>query len=334
MKYPFPSRISGILLITVISVLITAIIMAVVPIEEMIFSEDQIENLFLNNACLVYMLMMIIITGTAVINKFAKQRLSVNGKDRYKSFKLLLIAVLFVISVHLAIVSPLSRLIVGTDAGQHGYSLFVILSIVIFSPILEEILFRGIFLNGLLNRYGSVLSLIVSSLLFALFHFDLSAMPGAFIIGVALGAVYIVSRGNLLYCIIAHSCCNATTCIGITGSCIYGNRTINVIVLSVSLAIIVFLVFCVKKNRLSLSSLVLKLSEKRTKNTDSDLVVIGEYYRNAEADIVKGLLNDNDIAAICVGEEHSRPYLNGVYLIKVLINKADYDKANMVLRNL
>lgn len=308
--------------------------MAVVPIEEMIFSEDQIENLFLNNACLVYILMTIIIIGTAVINMFAKQRLSVNGKDRYKSFKLLLIAVLFVISLHLAIVSPLSHLIVGTNAVQHRYSLSIILSIVIFSPILEELLFRGIFLNGLLNRYGSILSLIVSSLLFALFHFDLSAMPGAFIIGLAFGVVYIVSKRNLFYCIIAHSCCNAATYIGITESCIYENCAINLIVLSISLIVTALLVLYIKKNRLTLFSLGAELAGKQARHSDSNLVVIGEYYRSTEADIVKGLLNDNGIEAVCVGEVHSHPYLNGVYSIKVLINKADYDKADMILRNL
>ena len=334
MKRPFPSRISGILLITVISVLITAIIMAVVPIEEMVFSEDQTENLFLNNMCLVYILMMMIIIGTAVVNMFAKQRLSVNGKDRYRSPKLLLIAVLFVISIHLAIVSPLSHLIVGMDTVQHRHSLFVILSLVVFSPILEEILFRGIFLNGLLNRYSPVLSLVISSLLFALFHFDLQAMPGAFIMGLALGVVYIVSKKNLFYCIIAHSCCNAATYIGITESRIYGNYVINLIVLSVALTAMVFLAFYVKKNRLPLSSLGAELTGNQTRHSDSNLVVIGEYYRSTEADIVKGLLNDNGIEAVCVDLAHPHLDQNRDYPKKVLINKDDYDKAYMILRNL
>ena len=52
-------------------------------------------------------------------------------------------------------------------AGQNG--IFSFLLIVIAAPILEELLFRGIILDGLLKNYSPLKSILISSFLFGLF---------------------------------------------------------------------------------------------------------------------------------------------------------------------
>lgn len=71
---------------------------------------------------------------------------------------------------------------------------FPFLSIVILAPIIEELIFRGIILDGFLKRYKIVTSLIISSFLFGILHINpVQAIP-AFIGGIFLGWVYYQTR--------------------------------------------------------------------------------------------------------------------------------------------
>ncbi|WP_163193610.1 CPBP family intramembrane glutamic endopeptidase [Clostridium thermarum] len=69
-----------------------------------------------------------------------------------------------------------------------------ILLAVILIPIFEEIFFRGIILNELQNRINTVASIIISSLIFALFHGNILQGIYTFIMGVLLSLVYIWTR--------------------------------------------------------------------------------------------------------------------------------------------
>jgi membrane protease YdiL (CAAX protease family) len=61
---------------------------------------------------------------------------------------------------------------------------------VIFIPILEELLFRGIFLNQFLKRYSVPQSLIYSSIIFAAFHLRPLAFGYLFLYGLLFGYAY------------------------------------------------------------------------------------------------------------------------------------------------
>lgn len=50
------------------------------------------------------------------------------------------------------------------------FSYYPLNSFLLFAPIYEEIIFRGIILGGLLSSYSPILALIISSLLFGLWH--------------------------------------------------------------------------------------------------------------------------------------------------------------------
>lgn len=73
----------------------------------------------------------------------------------------------------------------------------------LLAPVTEEILMRGFALDGLKRTYGAVTALLVSSLLFALLHFNMVQTLSAFICGLILGVLYL-RTGSLLCCMIAH----------------------------------------------------------------------------------------------------------------------------------
>jgi len=78
------------------------------------------------------------------------------------------------------------------------------LQICVIAPIIEEILMRGFILNGLRNTYGIAEALLISSLLFALLHFNMVQTLSAFICGVVLGLLYI--KTNAVFCCIIGHC--------------------------------------------------------------------------------------------------------------------------------
>lgn len=73
----------------------------------------------------------------------------------------------------------------------------------IFAPILEELLMRGFILNGLSVNYGIIVALLISSILFALLHFNVAQIIPSFICGIILGLIYLYT-GSILSCIFAH----------------------------------------------------------------------------------------------------------------------------------
>ncbi|MGZ8874751.1 MAG: CPBP family intramembrane glutamic endopeptidase [Halobacteriota archaeon] len=73
-------------------------------------------------------------------------------------------------------------------------------------PIVEEFIYRGVVLNVLLTRYKIINSLLISSLIFAVFHGNPVA---AFFGGMLFGHIYLLT-GNIAYAVLGHSAANAT----------------------------------------------------------------------------------------------------------------------------
>ena len=75
--------------------------------------------------------------------------------------------------------------------------------IVVFGPLLEEIFFRGIVFQKL-RKYGDIPTIIITALLFALFHCNFVQLLGPFFFGIAIGIV--AARTNSLWlCWLIHS---------------------------------------------------------------------------------------------------------------------------------
>ncbi|MEY8348297.1 CPBP family intramembrane glutamic endopeptidase [Bacillus cereus] len=66
-----------------------------------------------------------------------------------------------------------------------------VISACIFAPIMEEVIFRGFFLQRMAFKWGIKRAVIVSSLIFGLGHFDI---VGAFIFGVVMCLLYIKTK--------------------------------------------------------------------------------------------------------------------------------------------
>ena len=128
--------------------------------------------------------------------------------------------VLIAIPLNLGIAGPLIELVPMTDffremmremvlemASDQGLLMFT--SLVIAAPILEELIFRGIMLDGLLRIYSPTKAVIVSSLLFGLIHLNPAQFVGGALVGGFMGWVYVHTR-SVMATILIHAVFNLT----------------------------------------------------------------------------------------------------------------------------
>ena len=85
----------------------------------------------------------------------------------------------------------------------------IILSLIIISPLIEELFFRGILLKQLTPFTGPFWGIIISSVYFSLIHFNILASPTLFVFSLILGIIFIITQ-NLIYCFLLHSVFNGT----------------------------------------------------------------------------------------------------------------------------
>ena len=72
--------------------------------------------------------------------------------------------------------------------------IFIFISSCIMAPFFEEILYRGILLNGLLKKYSYKKAIIYSALIFGIAHMNLPQGINAFLLGVIIGLAYYYTR--------------------------------------------------------------------------------------------------------------------------------------------
>ncbi len=72
------------------------------------------------------------------------------------------------------------------------------LTAVIAAPILEELIFRGIILEGLLRNYNPLKAIVVTNLLFGIAHMNPWQFVGAFLIGIFISWIYMKTRSIIL----------------------------------------------------------------------------------------------------------------------------------------
>ena len=84
-----------------------------------------------------------------------------------------------------------------------GLGGWAILSVVVFAPILEEILFRGLIFESCRERFGGGAAVLISALLFGLVHGVPVQIINAFVVGLIFGYIYL-RTGSLLSVILLH----------------------------------------------------------------------------------------------------------------------------------
>ena len=81
--------------------------------------------------------------------------------------------------------------------------IYALISLCIFAPVFEEIIYRGIILNVLLQKFNTLFGVILSSMIFALVHFNLHQGVNALVVGLLLAFIYVKTR-SIRLCIYAH----------------------------------------------------------------------------------------------------------------------------------
>lgn len=121
----------------------------------------------------------------------------------------ILIAVASFICLYPIIVCVDSFLIkCGIQLGSIAFPLttknyFIALIPMVIAPaVCEELLFRGIIFSGL-KRYGKVFSIVVSALMFCIFHMSIGQTAYPILMGLLLGVIMFYEQ-NIYYCIAVH----------------------------------------------------------------------------------------------------------------------------------
>lgn len=137
-----------------------------------------------------------------IAHRKRENRTSVRGYDlNFSSAKVIILVSIAAIAILIGISVPVVSLIPMPEfvqrillehASRNG--VFSFIAIVIAAPILEELIFRGIVLNGLLQKYSPLKSILISSVLFGVVHLNPWQFVSAFVIGVFSGWVYYKTR--------------------------------------------------------------------------------------------------------------------------------------------
>ncbi|MEZ5107100.1 MAG: type II CAAX endopeptidase family protein [Draconibacterium sp.] len=98
--------------------------------------------------------------------------------------------------------------------GDYGW-LGAFMKVVVVAPIVEESIFRGIILNGFRRNYNSFVAVLMSALLFALFHLNPWQFPATFILGLLLGWM-VIRTNSIIVAILGHSINNFLVLLNIT----------------------------------------------------------------------------------------------------------------------
>lgn len=166
---------------------------------------------------------------------------------------LLLWAFLMMIAAGI-VCEPLLTLLPPPPMTQLGRGVWTLLSLVVMAPVLEELLCRGVVLGSLRTRYGVVTAWIFSSLFFGILHLQPVLVINAFVIGLVLGYVYLVTD-SLWAPIILHALNNAVAYLFLIagqGDAMFidlvGSRTLYVVIYIAALTVTAVSAYMIRRS--------------------------------------------------------------------------------------
>ncbi|WP_163708200.1 CPBP family intramembrane glutamic endopeptidase [Mangrovibacterium lignilyticum] len=177
---------------------------------------------------LSFFIVYLVINGLTFVWAYSKRKRKSGNSDfnmkvaKKTDLPFLIVATLaLLISVTAPIVStiPISEFMrkVILEMGQMKGVIWFI-TLVIAAPVFEELIFRGIILDGLLKKYQPLKAILLSSVLFGLAHLNTVQFVGAFIGGMFMGWVYWKTR-NVFLTMLIHATTNCASFIaGATSS--------------------------------------------------------------------------------------------------------------------
>ena len=123
-----------------------------------------------------------------------------------------------------------------------------LLIVAIFIPIVEELLFRGFFYDTIKIISNNIVAIILSSLIFAIAHWDLRQCLYAFFAGLFLGYIK-YKYNNVAYTIIMHLVMNAISLIAISFILTTDDVKYKIFMLFISFALILFSLYRINMNK-------------------------------------------------------------------------------------
>ena len=145
-----------------------------------------------------------------------RKRITNNGTFNFKieNQRIIPFIIIAVIALNMGLIAPIISLIPMPEfvkeifAGLLGeYSVYKFLTIVVAAPVLEELICRGIILDGLLKKYSPIKSILISSVIFGLAHMNPWQFIGAFSLGIFIGWIYYKTK-SISFAIIIHAANN------------------------------------------------------------------------------------------------------------------------------
>ena len=119
--------------------------------------------------------------------------------------------IISIAALNFGLIAPIISLIPMPESLQKAfadlmgkYSITTFITIVIAAPILEELIFRGIILDGLLKKYSPIKSILITSVLFGLVHLNPWQFFAALSLGIFIGWIYYETK-SVSFAIIIHA---------------------------------------------------------------------------------------------------------------------------------
>lgn len=204
-----------------------------------------------------YMLCQIIASLVAipVIYRFYRQ----DKREKIRFSKEIVMHGIWIVVIALCIATALNNLILMTpiaeisqgfqEANRNFYGSSMVLEIfgaALITPLLEELLYRGVIYGRLRDMAGTKCAVILSACLFALIHFNLVQSLYAFLLGIVL-ALLTEKTGHMYGAVIAHIVANTIAVIrtetgflkSTTDKSVFA-WTISIILLVIGVGILIF----------------------------------------------------------------------------------------------
>lgn len=106
------------------------------------------------------------------------------------------------------VLEPAMELLPSFDNAGVGRGFWACVTAMLFAPVLEEMLCRGIVLETLRRRWGNIVAVAVSALFFGIVHVEPATALAGVVVGFVLGMIYLRTQ-SLFSVIILHSVNNA-----------------------------------------------------------------------------------------------------------------------------
>lgn len=156
---------------------------------------------------LASLISMIVVIFVALQLKGASFSYLAEGQ-KFASPQVYLVSILFVIFMILAI-DPITSFIpipdwleeILANLVQKNFASFV--TVAIMAPVMEELLFRKVILEGFLENYALKKAIYMSALIFAIFHLNPWQGIGAFLAGVYLAYLF-YKTNDIMLCMFVH----------------------------------------------------------------------------------------------------------------------------------